>query len=114
LLATESVLIESASAEERQRVDAILDVIMPISLKIKGLENDAIWAGSPTTLAFDKITVPTLIVSCEDDLFGTANTARLIANRIPGSSLKMFREGGHVWLGHNEEVSMAIENFLST
>jgi 2-hydroxy-6-oxonona-2,4-dienedioate hydrolase len=56
---------------------------MPISRKTDGLRSDGFWAGAPTATAFENIAVPTLILSCEDDLFGTADTARLLADRIP-------------------------------
>jgi 2-hydroxy-6-oxonona-2,4-dienedioate hydrolase len=113
LLATDPALLDNAGAEERRRADSILDGIMPISRKIKGLGNDAIWSGEPTTLAFEKIEIPTLIMSCDDDLFGTAATARLIADKVTGSRLKIFHEGGHVWLGHHDEISDSIAGFVA-
>ena len=62
--------------------------------------------------ANDRITVPTLILSCEDDLFGTAATARLLADRISGSELTIFLTGGHIWLGHDADISTAISDFI--
>jgi NAD(P)-dependent dehydrogenase (short-subunit alcohol dehydrogenase family) len=37
-----------------------------------------------------------LILSCEDDLFGTAETARLLADRIPRAPRRLSRRGTHL------------------
>ena len=62
----------------------------------------------PSATAHDRIEVPTLILSCEDDLFGTADTARRLADRIPGAALKIWPDGGHIWLGHDDDVAREI------
>ena len=86
---------------------------MPISRKADGLRTDAFWAGTPTPTAYDRIAVPTLILSCEDDLFGTAETARLLADRIPGARLTIWPEGGHIWLGHDADLTREIGAFVT-
>lgn len=112
LLATDPALLDRVSLRERRRAQAILDQIFPIGRKVDGLRADAYWAGAPTSTAHERITVPTLIVSCEDDLFGTAATARLLARRIPGADLTIFPTGGHIWLGHDDEVATRIAAFV--
>ncbi|NKX45785.1 alpha/beta fold hydrolase [Roseicyclus persicicus] len=114
LLATDPALLETVSPEERARAQAILDQILPVSRKADGLRTDAAWAGAPSPTAHDRIAVPTLILSCEDDLFGTAETARLLAARIPGAELTIYPTGGHIWLGHDTEVADRIAAFLRT
>lgn len=64
-----------------RRAHAILDQIFPISRKADGLRNDGLRAGTRSPTAFEQIAVPTLILACEDDLFGTADTARRLAGR---------------------------------
>lgn len=112
LLATDPVLLDQVEEDERLRAQAILDQLFPISRKVDGLKMDGFWAGTPTTTAHDRIAVPTLILSCEDDLFGTAATARLLAERIPGAELTVFPTGGHIWLGRDEEVAERIARFI--
>jgi pimeloyl-ACP methyl ester carboxylesterase len=85
---------------------------LPISRKGNGLRTDAFWAGTPSATAFDRITVPTLILSCEDDLFGTAATARLMAERIPNAQITIYPTGGHIWLGHDADVADRIAGFV--
>jgi pimeloyl-ACP methyl ester carboxylesterase len=112
LLATDPALLAGASEAERARAHAILDQIFPISRKVDGLRTDGFWAGTPSPTAYERIEVPTLILSCEDDLFGTAQTARLLAYRIPDARLTIFPEGGHIWLGHDEALSREITEFI--
>jgi pimeloyl-ACP methyl ester carboxylesterase len=112
LLATDPALLDTVSGEERLRARTILDRIFPISRKIDGLRTDGFWAGTPSPTAYERIEVPTLLLSCEDDLFGTAATARLLAERIPDAELSVYPTGGHIWLGHDDDVADRIATFL--
>lgn len=113
LLATDPALLDRAGPEERRRAMLILGGLMPIGRKAPGLKADAFWAGTPTLTAHGRIAVPTLILSCADDRFGTAATARLLAARIGGARLVVWPEGGHIWLGHDAEVAAAITGFVA-
>ncbi|SFI31562.1 alpha/beta fold hydrolase [Jannaschia pohangensis] len=112
LLATDPALLDQVSEAERSRAVAILDQIFPISRKVDGLRTDGFWAGTPSPTAYERIETPTLILSCEDDLFGTAKTARLLANRIPDARLTIYPDGGHIWLGHDDALSREITEFI--
>jgi 2-hydroxy-6-oxonona-2,4-dienedioate hydrolase len=59
-----------------------------------------------------RITVPMLVISVEDDRFGTAATARDIAAAVPGARLVVYPSGGHVWVGHDEELWSEVSQFL--
>lgn len=113
LLATDPALLSRVAPQERRRAELILEGLLPISRKADGLRTDAFWAGTPSQTAYDKIAVPSLLLSCEDDLFGTADTARRLAQRIPDSRLKIWPEGGHIWLGHDADVASEIATFLA-
>lgn len=113
LLATHPALLVRVAPEERRRADLIRKGLMPISRKTLGLRNDGVWARTPTSTAFEDIAVPTLILSCEDDLFGTADTARLLADRIPGARLVVYPDGGHIWLGHDADLTRKISEFIT-
>jgi len=112
LLATDPALLWRVDAEERRRAELILDGLMPIGRKVDGLRNDAFWSGTPSSTAYEEFEVPTLILSCEDDLFGTADTARRLAERIPEAALTIWPEGGHIWLGHDADVAREIAAFV--
>jgi pimeloyl-ACP methyl ester carboxylesterase len=112
LLATDPALLASVSLRERARARLILQDLMPVSARTRGMLHDAPMAGAPAALAIAAIRVPTLVVSAEDDLFGTAGTARRIADRVPGTGLLMLPDGGHISLGHDDELAWAIAGFV--
>ena len=113
LLATDPALLERASPAERARAEHILQAILPISRRKSGMLNDGYRAGSPVTFDYGKITVPTLIISVKDDRFGTAATARALATRIPHSQLVIYPTGGHIWLGHDQDVAEQIATLVA-
>jgi len=51
-------------------------------------------------------------LSCKYDLFGTAGTARTMANRIPGAQLTIYPTGRHLWLGHDDDIGDAVSSFV--
>jgi pimeloyl-ACP methyl ester carboxylesterase len=112
LLATDPRLVHAAAPEEQARVRAILDAIQPVSLRAGGFVNDAAQAGAPQPMPLERISAPTLAISCEDDLFGTAAAARHIAASVRGAELVIYPEGGHVWVGHDHELWSRIDSFL--
>lgn len=114
LLATDPNLLSRVSPSERRRAFAILSDIMPIQARAKGMLNDARQAGNPAKMDFSRLTMPLLVISAEDDRFGTAATARRIAQIVPHAELTILPDGGHIWLGHDEAVAARIEAFLST
>jgi pimeloyl-ACP methyl ester carboxylesterase len=112
VLATDPALLAAASADERSRVQAILDAILPVSERAQGLLNDMRLAGDPQPMPLERITAPTLAISVEDDRYLTADAARHIAASVPGARLLLYPTGGHVWIGHNAEMFTAIRGFL--
>ncbi len=112
LLATDPAIVKAASPEEQARVHDIGWSILPVSQRSSGLLNDGRLAGNPTPMELEKITAPTLAISAEDDRYLTADAARHIAATVPGAKLIMYPSGGHVWVGHNDELYASIDDFL--
>lgn len=112
LLATDPRLLDEVSEGERRRAYRILEGILPIHARARGMLNDARLAGQPARMDFGALRVPTLVLSVEDDRFGTAATARDIAAAARGAKLRIYPSGGHIWLGHDEEVAMEIAQFV--
>jgi pimeloyl-ACP methyl ester carboxylesterase len=113
LLATDPALVAAASAPEQARAKAIMQDILPVSAKSRGLLNDARLAGNPAQMALHQITAPTLAISAEDDLFLTADAARHIADQVPLARLKIYSEGGHIYIGHGDDMLAEIVRFLN-
>jgi 2-hydroxy-6-oxonona-2,4-dienedioate hydrolase len=113
LLATDPRLLPTVSEAERRRTYRILEELMPIGARRRGLLNDARLAGGPARVDFGRIDLPTLVVSVEDDRFGTAATARDIAAAMPRARLVVYPSGGHIWLGHDDEVADEVARFVA-
>jgi pimeloyl-ACP methyl ester carboxylesterase len=112
ILATPIEVAEGASATEQRRLDDVLMDILPVSKRRDGLLNDAqvVTHLEPADVA--RIKAPTLLVSAEDDLYGTFRSARYLAEQIPGARLVIYPDGGHLWIGHEEELEKELKEFL--
>jgi 2-hydroxy-6-oxonona-2,4-dienedioate hydrolase len=113
LLATDNAVWQSAGARDRERVRAVLRDILPVSDRAAGFANDAKLAFNPAPQELEKIRVPTLAVSLEDDRFETAGAARHIAASVAGAQLVVYPTGGHIWVGHHGDVFTTVAEFLS-
>jgi pimeloyl-ACP methyl ester carboxylesterase len=56
--------------------------------------------------------VPTLVVHARDDPTPAFALAEETARRIPGAEFLSVPDGGHLLLGHHDEVRRAISEFL--
>lgn len=112
LLATDPALLDRMTPAERERAFVVLHELLPISARVRGLLNDGQQAGRPARMDFRQIAMPTLVVSTEDDRFGTAQTARDIATQLPNARLVIFPDGGHLWLGRDESVADEVQRFV--
>jgi len=112
ILGTPSDVVEHASPAERQRLQAMLTNILPVTRRRAGLLNDG--AIVPNLKRFDlaKVEAPTLLMSVEDDRYGTFAGAKYTAGQIRNARFVGFPTGGHLWLGHNEEVASIVPGFL--
>lgn len=111
-LATDPALIERTG--ERDQALRILAELLPVSRRAEGFLNDAMQAGNPSPVDYSAIKVPTLIISAQDDGFGTAGVARYAAGEIPDARLVLFPDGGHILTGRSADTAAAIECFLAS
>ena len=82
LLGTDPQLIRAAEPHEA-RVRELLDHLLPVSSRFNGMKFDIKTAAANQPYSIERILCPVLTVSAEDDLFGTAARARLIAAVAP-------------------------------
>jgi pimeloyl-ACP methyl ester carboxylesterase len=112
ILATPLEVVERADAEEQARAARILDYILPVTARRKGLVNDAKITTTLPRYELERIRAPTLVISVADDRFGTYEPARYTAEHIPGARFIGYPSGGHVWVGHHREAVAEIAGFL--
>jgi 2-hydroxy-6-oxonona-2,4-dienedioate hydrolase len=114
ILATPPALIATASLEDKERIAQVLESILPVSQRRLGLLNDAAITSTLSRYDLEHIGAPTLVISTADDLFGTFDGARYTADHIAGARFIGYPSGGHLWVGHQQDVLSEISNFLST
>ncbi len=112
VLATPPKQVRTASPQERARINAILDRILPVSQRAAGLRSDSVLGKSLGSSELGAVRAPTLIVSVRDDGFGTYASAQYTASEIKGANFVGFEQGGHVWVGHDDEVNEEIVKLL--
>jgi pimeloyl-ACP methyl ester carboxylesterase len=112
ILGTPPEVVKSADTAEKARVARILEEILPISARRAGLLNDGAVVSSLPRYDLERIAVPTLAISTADDLYGTFDGARYTAENVPGARFKGYPSGGHMFVGHHEEILAEIAEFL--
>jgi pimeloyl-ACP methyl ester carboxylesterase len=113
LLATDPALLRSATASEKQRASALLWHILPVSVRTDGLMFDATLVSDLTTPPeLDKVVCPVLAISAKDDRYDTAETAQYVVDHVTNGRAIIFETGGHLLIGHNDEVVNLIRNFF--
>jgi 2-hydroxy-6-oxonona-2,4-dienedioate hydrolase len=113
MLGTDPLLVRSAEPNERARVREILDRILPVSSRIRGMEFDIRTAAATEPYPIETIFCPVLTVSAEDDSFGTAARARQIAGIAPNGRAVIYPTGGHALVGRYSDALSEITSFLS-
>lgn len=112
VLATPPEQVASASLQERARINTMLDNILPVSARAQGLLSDTAVGKNMQRMSLESIHAPTLIISARDDRYGTYASAQYTASQIAGAKFIGFSEGGHVWVGHDEQVQAEILKWL--
>ena len=112
LVAVPRSLAAQVSGPDRANLDETIERMLPISRRRYGIANDAATQSTSPVFALDRITAPTLLFTARDDGYRTARPARRAASIIPGAKLIEYESGGHLLLGHGEEVATEIARFL--
>jgi pimeloyl-ACP methyl ester carboxylesterase len=100
MLGTDSAVLRAADPTEKARIQQVLEHLLPVGPRVTGMNFDVMTAGTREPYAIEKITCPVLAISAEDDRFGTANRARLIAASVSNGRAVIFPTGGHALVGH--------------
>jgi len=82
---------------EQRRIYQILDAVLPVSLRAKGLLNEGAVVGALRPLPLERIAAPTLIASVENDGYQTFAGARYTADRIPARASSATRAAVTCW-----------------
>jgi pimeloyl-ACP methyl ester carboxylesterase len=103
--------VHAASPADQAAVMAIVRSIEPLSERFPGINIDS--QPDLSERALGKLNVPTLLITARDDLFNTDPSAQYAASQIPGARLVVYDTGGHLLVGHGDEVRKEIADFLA-
>jgi pimeloyl-ACP methyl ester carboxylesterase len=112
ILGTPPDVVANAPPEERARVEAVLDHILPVSPRRAGLLNDASIVASLPRYEVEKIAAPTLAISTADDGYHTFAGARYTAEHVPNARFIGYPSGGHMLVGRDAAAAAEIVAFL--
>jgi pimeloyl-ACP methyl ester carboxylesterase len=113
ILATPVDAFKRAPKEEQERTREVMRHILPISPREKGLRNEMKVASALSRYELERISVPTLVIAAEDDLYGTYKSGRYTAQHIPGARFVGYPTGGHLLLSHRQDVLSELNGFLN-
>jgi 2-hydroxy-6-oxonona-2,4-dienedioate hydrolase len=112
VLGTPVEQVRVAPEAERRRVHGMLDLILPVSSRAKGLINEGAVASALRPLPLERISAPALIASVRDDGYGTYAGAQYTAEHVPGARFIGYFSGGHMLVGHEAEFGSEVLRFL--
>jgi 2-hydroxy-6-oxonona-2,4-dienedioate hydrolase len=111
VLGTPPSLVKAADESERARIDEVLRSVQPLRERAAGLRNDARVAATLTRYELESIQTPTLVIALQDDLYGMFAGAQYTAQHVPGAEFVCYDRGGHLWVGHQDELLEAVDSF---
>ena len=112
VLGTPPEVVATGSTGEQTRVAAVLRDILPVSQRQVGLSLEGELTVERLSKPLEAMSVPTLTISAEDDLYGTYANAQFIARHIPNCRFVGYPSGGHMLVGHNDDLTATVILFL--
>ena len=113
LVGVPSSLMPSLGDTDKAALDEVVESILPASERRVGLLNEGRLQRPGNLYPLEKIAVPTLLISAADDLYRTLPVARHAASIIPDARLLEFEMGGHLLLGHQDDVQREVSTFIA-
>lgn len=114
ILGTPTEIVENTTPAEHSRFHQSMLGILPVSARRLGLLNDAAVTSTLPRYELERITAPALLISAQDDLYGTYDSARYTAEHVPNARLVAYPAGGHLLVGHDTEALAEIVSFLKS
>lgn len=100
--------------EDRGEISRVMETMLPATSRRDGFLFD-MFISTPALnwgFPFDKISVPTLVVTAADDPLALPDNARRLAAAIPNARLVEVERGGHLLLGQGEVVGDLVRRFI--
>jgi len=102
-----------AAPEDTDFVDRLVDGFQPASGRLAGLRNEISAVDPQAEYSLEAIRAPVLVVHAADDRLNPVAISETIAGRISGAEFIRYNAGGHLLLGHHDDLREAIPEFLT-
>ncbi|MNW51327.1 Lipase 1 precursor [compost metagenome] len=91
---------------------------LPVNERSKGMQIDASvvnldMAKNYEQYPIENLRVPSLIIAAKDDKLSNFEAIERVLHRFPDNTLIAFEDGGHMMVGHEQEIEEALDYFLS-
>jgi pimeloyl-ACP methyl ester carboxylesterase len=101
------------SSQEAAFVQELIDTFLPASQRLAGIRNEAAAVDPELIYDLEDIQVDVIVVHTRDDRLNPFEIGETISSRIKGARLLPLASGGHLVLGHHDELRERIEVFFS-
>lgn len=105
-------LMKVVGSDERQRARETVKGMLPMCERRAGMQNDRGVIRSLYRYRLEDIHVPTLVVHACDDQLTPIGCGEYTCSSVPKAEGIFYDAGGHLLLGHREDVNEAIRTFL--
>jgi pimeloyl-ACP methyl ester carboxylesterase len=113
---TKEMLKDMSKAEKEVLIKDVIMSGFPISSRTSGVIND-MYISNPdinNNYSFDQIKVPVLMIHAKDDPLCSYQGAQMMSKRISNNEFVSFENGGHIIIGHENEIQKSIASFISS
>lgn len=92
------------------------ETILPISERKSGVTLDGKLTNPDMERNYEQypieeLNLPVLILHSEDDPVASFDKVKNVQHRFPNLTLITFPDGGHMMLGHSEEINQVLDDF---
>jgi pimeloyl-ACP methyl ester carboxylesterase len=103
------------TSSDREIVADFVQSMHPMRLRKAGIYNDRATLSGPSLNEYplNSITTPTLVIHAVDDSLQPFSHAEYTAHNVPGARLIEFKSGGHLLMGHFDEVKSETADFVN-
>ena len=98
--------------QDQAFVSGLVDTFLPVTARVEGLRNEGAAIDPRTGYDLAAITTPTLVAHAQDDGINPFGIGVHTAENIAGAELMALPDGGHLLLGHADEVRDRVSEFL--
>jgi 2-hydroxy-6-oxonona-2,4-dienedioate hydrolase len=98
--------------DEIHFLSEIIDAFQPVTKRIAGLRNEGAAINPKTRYNLQEVAAPALVIHAKDDGINPFAVGEFTADHLARAEFMPLDSGGHLLLGHHEEVRARVKSFL--